>query len=262
MTNGRRSQTRKVSKLAITKQWARRQNFWVLRCFAFWVRYPIQQLRLKAVEAKETANTIREEAGQYHKRHSIMEMEQEHLLKRCTNADNTVTAVRAELYERESTISRMEKMLQQKQLVETSLRTEISRRDLIEAEWHSEFGKRPDIAELGAVFDPLSLMFSTMNRLSLLVNSFSVACGTAGGLERHGQAQFQSHQELELRSAQAQIDRLKTELQSANHDKDSKLSSAFDIAASLRGMLQETLGAHSRALLWVGCLDILGRVLD
>ena len=208
-------QNRKVQQLSVAKQWVRRQNFWVMRCFAFWVRYPIQQLRAKAAEAVEKAATVENESGQYLKRHSIMEMEQEHLLKRCTTADNTVSAVRSELYERESTISRLEKMLQQKQLVETSLRTEISRRDLIEAEWHSEFGKRPEISELA---------------------------------RGDGSAQWQSQQELELRSAKAQVERLKSELQGAHQEQDTKLSSAFGIAASLRGLLQQTLEASPELL--------------
>ena len=34
-------ESQKNYKCAITKQWIRRQNFWVLQCFAFWVRYPL-----------------------------------------------------------------------------------------------------------------------------------------------------------------------------------------------------------------------------
>ena len=52
--------------------------------------------------------------------------------------------------------------MQQKQIVETSLRTEISRRDLIEAEWHSEFGKRSVISELahGVQFQSQQVRYS------------------------------------------------------------------------------------------------------
>jgi hypothetical protein len=206
---------RRVQQLAVAKQWVRRQNFWIMRCFAFWARYPIQELRAKATRAEEMAMVTESESAQHYKRYSIMEMEQEHLLKRCTAADNTLSAVRAELHERESTISRLQKMLQQKQLIETSLRTEISRRDLIEAEWHSEFGKRPEISELA---------------------------------RGDGSVQWQSQQELELKSARAQVDRLKSELQHAHHDQDSKLSSAFSIASSLRGLLQQTLDASPELL--------------
>lgn len=198
----------KVSQLSVAKRWVRLQNFWVLRCFACWARYPLQHLRATAAQAES-------ESAEYHKRHSIMGMEQEHLLKRCTAADNTVSAVRAELYERESMISRLGKMLQQKQFVETALRTEISRRDLIEAEWHSEFGKRPEISELA---------------------------------RGDGSVEWQSRQELELKSARAQVERLKSELQHAQHDQDSKLSSAFGIASSLRGLLQQTLEASPELL--------------
>ena len=199
-----KGEQRKLDQLTVAKQWARRANYWVLKCFAKWTRYPIDNIRARATSSES-------EKEEYVKRHSISQMEQEVLLKKLTSVDNTLSAVRVELYERECAIQKLEKLLHQKSLVETSLRTEISKRDLSVAE-HRQEAAQPEIP----------------------------------GAQRD--AQWLSQQELELRSAQAQVERLKTELLYSQQEKDSKLSSAFSIAATLRGLLHETVKADPNAL--------------